>query len=522
VQQENIKSVPGRLPSEPLERYLFFQENSWAFLTHCVYTLDQVDRKTPVKLLPDRQYAEMYAKIWQKYPLIAVPKTRRMTMSWYTIGLFVWDTLFHSGRFNAFVSKKEDDADELVKRAKFIIEHIPQDMIPRELIPKAVQKFNWLEFPEINSKIQGFPQGADQLRQFTFSGIFGDESAFWEQAQEFYAASFPTIDGGGRMTLVSSPAPGFFKKICFDAIDRIGEVNVDEFHPEFSRPMEGVRIWKNKKNRFLIFELHYTADPLKRDPSYKESIKNSMPLMEYLREYELQWDTFSGYPVYPEFSRLHLLEEEPTPQAGLPMLIGFDFGLTPAAVIGQLQEDTLVIFEEIVEINMGAVRFAPKVAQHIRLKYPSFSDLGKNWRCFIDPAGLNRSETDESTCAQVLGETGFVVAPGPVAWEQRRKAVVHFLQKMNKTGPGFRIYPRHAPMLVKGFEGGYKFDEKYADKEPNKLRPIKNAYSHPHDALQYLCDGVKVLTTTLQRDIPRPYYSINSRARHGTQAINRR
>jgi hypothetical protein len=59
--------------------------------------------------------------------------------------------------------------------------------------------------------------GADQLRQFTFSGILGDECAFWEEARKFYSASAPTIEGGGRMTLISSRSPGFFQRLCYDA-----------------------------------------------------------------------------------------------------------------------------------------------------------------------------------------------------------------------------------------------------------------------------------------------------------------
>lgn len=496
-----------RLPDDPLERYLFFKENPWEFLINCCFTLDQVAKGEPIKLMPDRDYGRLYIKLLNAYPLMAAPKSRRMTMSWYTIGFYVHDTIFGRGRFNAFVSKKEDDANELVMRAKFIVDHIPNDMIPKELIPKYESKFCVLNFPSINSKIQGFPQGADQLRQFTFSGIFGDESAFWDQAQEFYAASFPTIDGGGRMTLVSSPAPGFFKKLCFDAMDKLGEINVGEFTPEFKVPCLGVRTWRNQKNRFLIFELHYTADPLKRDVSYKESIKNSMPLMEYLREYELHWDTFSGFPVYPEFSKLHIVHAYPEPSPGLPMLIGFDFGLTPACVIAQLHEDTLLIFEEIVEINMGAVRFVPKVIQHIRMRYRTHTDLKKDWMCYIDPAGVFRNDTDESSCSLVLQANGFVPAPGPVVWEERRKAVVHYLRQMGKDGPSFQIYEKDCPMLVKGFEGGYRFSDKNAEIEPTKLRPIKDAYSHPHDALQYVCAGVKDLVTRLKKSVPRPHYA---------------
>lgn len=488
-----------------LERYKNYRNDPWLFITECVRTIDQVSKNDPIRDFPDKDYLRLFTNIWKKYPLIGVPKTRRMTMSWMTISLYVWDTIFHRGRFFAFVSKKEDDANELINRAKFIIDNLNHDKIPKELIPKYEHKFNVLNFPEINSKLQGFPQGADQLRQFTFSGIFGDECAFWENAERFYGASLPTLDGGGRMTLVSSPAPGFFKKLVFDALDQAGDIDVAEYAPTYKRPMEGTRLWKNNKNKFVIFELHYTADPTKRAPEYKESIKNSLPLQEYLREYELHWDTFSGQPVYPEFGKIHIIDEKPMPSPGIPMLIGFDFGLTPAAIIGQFEEGVLTIFKEMTEINMGAVRFVDKVIADLRMNYPTFSDFKKNWFCFIDPAGLNRSETDESTCAQVLGKF-FNPTPGPIAWEERRNAVVHFLMKLEKGKPCFQIYGREAPTLLKGFEGGYRFNEKAVDIEPNKLRPIKDMYSHPHDSLQYLCAGVRYINTGFKKPVPSPVY----------------
>lgn len=494
-------------PDDPVERYLYYKNNPWAFLMNCVYTIDQVDKISPIKTLPDREYAQLYATIWASYSRMAIPKSRRMTMSWFTIALYTHDTLFNAGRFNAFVSKKEDDADELVKRARFIVDHIPETEIPKELLPNYTFKFCSLEFPDQQSRIQGFPQGADQLRQFTFSGIFGDESAFWEYSKEFYAASYPTIEGGGRMTLVSSPAPGFFKKLCFDSLDTPEDISIEDMQPDAKQLMEGVRLWHNKQNKFTVFEVHYTADPNKRKPEFKESVKNAMPLMEYLREYELHWDTFAGFPVYPEWSRLHETTDIPHPMSGLPMLIGFDFGLTPAAIIAQYQEDRLIVFEELVEINMGSDRFAVKVAAHIRMCYSSHSNLKKNWLCFIDPAGLQRNQKDETACAQSLSEVGFVPAPGPVNWEPRRQGVVHFLKAMTAKGPCLQVYTRGCPMLVKGFEGGYHYPEKFIESEPNKIRPLKNGYSHPHDAFQYLACGIRDVVARVSKQVPRLQYS---------------
>ena len=210
-------------PSEKLKRLDLIRNDPWEFLTQCVYTQDQVDAKTPIKKFPAHfKYLYVYTRCWQSSLKVAVPKSRRMFMSWANIALYLWDTMFHVGRYNAFVSRKEDAAADLVTRAEFIYDHIPEDVIPRDLLPKKSAKHCHLAFPEINSKIQGFPQGADQLRQFTFSGILGDECAFWEDAQKFYAASYPTLEGGGRMTLISSPGPGFFKALVHDKLDTMG------------------------------------------------------------------------------------------------------------------------------------------------------------------------------------------------------------------------------------------------------------------------------------------------------------
>jgi hypothetical protein len=494
--------------TQAIENYIRYKNDKWAFLTECCFTKDEVNIKEPIKLMPDKEYLQLYAMLWDKYPLLAVPKTRRMTLSWTTICLYLHDTIFNRVRNNAFVSKKEDDANDLVLRAKFVFDHIPEDKIPKEMLPKYSSKFNTLDFPEIDSKIRGYPQGADQLRQFTFSGIFGDESAFWEQAEEFYSATFPTIDGGGRMTLVSSPAPGFFKRLCFDALNIVGDINVAEHTPNYTSPMQGVRLWLNKRNRFAVLELHYTSDPTKRDPSYKESIKNSMPLMKYLREYELEWDTFSGQPVYPEFNQsIHVLHKEPQPSFGLPMLIAWDFGLTPAAVVGQFEGNTLTVFKEFTGMNIGAERFVPQVVAQLRIMFPEFGDLKKNWRCWVDPSGFNRNDNDERKTADTVAKNGFNPIPGGITWEGRRQSVADLLTKLDAGSPCFQIYEKGCPVLVKGFKGGYHYPEKDIEIAPNKLRPVKNMASHPHDSLQYICGGIKSIRVDYGQTVPSPSYS---------------
>lgn len=189
----------------------------------CVRTLDEVDQKNPIKPFPwELEYVQLYCKMWVRERFIAVPKSRRMKMTWTNVALYLWDTMYNKGRHNAFVSKKEDDSNELLKRAIFILENIDKERLPEEFIPEWRPKYCLIEFPEINSKIRGFASGADQLRQFTLSGILADEMAFWDDAQKMYSASFPTLEGGGRFTAISSAGPGFFKHLVHDTLDMFG------------------------------------------------------------------------------------------------------------------------------------------------------------------------------------------------------------------------------------------------------------------------------------------------------------
>jgi phage FluMu gp28-like protein len=203
-----------------LARYKKIATDPWEFCVSCVFTKDEVDKKNSIKRFPSHyEYLHYYVRIWERERLIIVPKSRRMFMSWVNIALYTWDTLFGLNRFNVFQSKKEEDSDGLVERAKFIIDNIPEDQIPKDLLPQYTKTYCSLAFKEYGSEIRGFAQGADQLRQYTCSGLLLDEFAFWDKAEETYSAAMPTIEGGGRCTILSSAGPGFMKRIVFDQLD---------------------------------------------------------------------------------------------------------------------------------------------------------------------------------------------------------------------------------------------------------------------------------------------------------------
>lgn len=519
------------MDTSTIARYNAYRKDPWLFLTECVFTRDAVDHDEPIKKFPEYEYLELFTRLWQREKMIAVPKSRRMTMSWTCIALYLWESIFHAGKETAFVSKKEDDAFELVNRAEFIYNHIPPEKIPKALLPpirgKTMKKSPpLLEFDFGNgsiSYIKGFPMGAEQLRQYTHSGIFGDESAFWPDAEKFYTGAKPTIDGGGKMTLVSSRAPSFFKKIVFDQINHKG-LNFAEVAPGVvKRPMQGVEMWKNPTNKFVVMDLHYTAHPDKRNPEFRDQVKSSLPYHEYMREYEKSWETFSGMPVFPDFRKdIHIAKSKLEPHLGLPLLFGWDFGLTPACIVGQLQGSSLKIFREWISQNEGIKTFAPKVMSDAAIMWPQFADPRTNHYHFIDPAGFQKAQTDARTCAQEMMESGGVInlEPGPVAFTKRKDAVNHFLLKIDRAGAGLEVDEAWAPTLVAGLVGGYRYPDNMTEVESVRPAPIKDKYSHPCDAFEYLCAGARSKQhTSVIGDIPRPQYNFNhskGALRHGS------
>lgn len=275
-------------------------------------------------------------------------------------------------------------------------------------------------------------------------------------------------------------------------------------------PMKGLEVWRNDKNKFCVFQAHYTAHTKKRSDEFKEEAKSGMPYAQFLQEYEINWDTFEGLPVFRDYNpRLHE-RERIAPELGLPLLVGMDFGLTPGLIVCQLQSSRLVVLREWVAFNMGVRRFLEWVIPEFRVAYPRWGNLREDVLCWIDPAGWAKAQSDETTCAQEVGKY-FKPRPGGITWEDRRRAVEHFLCRSDREGPLLQVDKGRCPMLAKGFAGGYRYKENVTDTEPEKLRPWKNEYSHIHDSLQMVCTGIAPMMKKTGVKIPNPSYTFGKR-----------
>lgn len=191
-----------------------------------------------------------------------------------------------------------------------------------------------------------------------------------------------------------------------------------------------------------------------------------------------------GKPIYPEYNdNIHCVECATIEDE--PVYRGWDFGLTPACIFAQLNPNgQFIVVDELCADDMGVETFGEEVLTHSSLHFPKteFIDIG-------DPAGMARSPTDEKTCFQILASKGIDIEPGEqtptLRWESVRKP----LRRLVGGKPGFLLHPR-CRVLRKGFQGGYHFRRLQTSAERYTDKADKNAYSHPHDALQYICTRI--------------------------------
>lgn len=191
-----------------------------------------------------------------------------------------------------------------------------------------------------------------------------------------------------------------------------------------------------------------------------------------------------GRPVYPEWNdNKHVSKEPLEPMRGLPIRLGWDFGLTPACAFFQISpKGQLVILDECVSQEMGIRTFVNEVVK------PKLANDYDNMKVisYGDPAGTQRSQTEEDTCMQILAEEGIPTDPASSQeYIKRRESVARYLTMMIDDEPGLILDPK-CRYLRKGFNGAYKYDRiQVPGEERFKDRPSKTLASHVHEGLQY-------------------------------------
>jgi hypothetical protein len=186
--------------------------------------------------------------------------------------------------------------------------------------------------------------------------------------------------------------------------------------------------------------------------------------------------SLSGKPVFRAFNSDIHVSKSPLQYIKLstnPLIIGHDFGLTPACTVSQVDpRGRLLTYAELTSDGMGELRFVrEKLKPLLANRFPGMPVI-----VIGDPAGQQRAQTDERSVFDILKQEGFRVIPAKTnSIAARINAVDAWLTRMADGDPACLLDPS-CKTLIQALRGGYRYKVKTNGAVDET--PEKNHFSH--------------------------------------------
>jgi len=305
LQQLSVDEITVLKAAAKVEAIIRHAREDKAFFIQKFVRIEDKDAPDPMvlfKLWPKQKEA---LEAFEKHKFTIVLKARQLGLSWLALAFAVHGLVFQPGYSVVALSKREDEAKELVRRVKLILEHLPPFIIRKKdkNLPENYTGPTWdgtttyvaVYHPEskVPAMFTSFTSSPDSARSFTASLVILDEWAFQMYAQEIWAAAYPVINRptGGKVIGISTARIGGF----FEDVWRLAMKGKNNFHPVF---------------------LPWFSDP-RRTQEWYEATKAALPA-SYLQEYPATPDeAFSSgsATAFPEFNpELHVCEPFKIPE----------------------------------------------------------------------------------------------------------------------------------------------------------------------------------------------------------------
>lgn len=208
-----------------------------------------------------------------------------------------------------------------------------------------------------------------------------------------------------------------------------------------------------------------------------------------------------GKRVHPEYvDATHCAPSPIIPDVRHPVVIGIDFGLTPAAAFfSRRPNGQWWLFHEIVTERIGIKHFG----EMLLLPYILANLMDYEVTVYGDPYGNAASQNDKETPLQILEALGFAITLPSIEGGPniRRESLAAPLERMIDGQPGLIVDPS-CKTIRKGLSSKYIYkrlqvvgDEKFHEK------PDKNFWSHICEAAQHAMVGAGEGKLIIQRPV---------------------
>ena len=166
------------------------------FLARYCQIYDAVSREwVPFRLWP-AQIATLQSIAAHR--LVIILKARQLGLTWLVLGFASWLMLFHPAATVLLFSRRDDEAVDLLKtRLRGMYDRLPDWLKVRAFAVDNDHEWQWSN----GSRVRAFPTTAGDSYTATLAIV--DEADLVPDLDRLMRAVKPTIDGGGRMILVS-------------------------------------------------------------------------------------------------------------------------------------------------------------------------------------------------------------------------------------------------------------------------------------------------------------------------------
>jgi hypothetical protein len=184
-----------------------YKRDPWLWFMNEVNTRDEATQL--MRPWPDKEYIRELVHILLTEPLVCIPKSRRMMVSWTFAALSVYEARYFPNHAIFIQSETEDKAAFITdKRCAFIEDNLNEPALRRQYRPIRTTKgaIGRITYPQTESYIWAIPQGGSIIRTYTFSRLYMDESDFQAEGHEALnaALSIAETDKNSHIALVTT------------------------------------------------------------------------------------------------------------------------------------------------------------------------------------------------------------------------------------------------------------------------------------------------------------------------------
>ena len=485
------------LAQQRVDRHRMYEEGD--FWEWCKYVKTRDEEKGDVSTVPRWEFLRRIERETEAHRLNVICKPRQMFIS----NLMCLKRLHRAlcadeGRdqvyFGIIISKREDDAKELMNRIQFMYQSLP-DWLKVPLKQKTTSEL----LTSKGGRILCLPASATIGHTFTATDLLLDEWSRLPFDREIHAGIMPTIGRRGRVDGVSTPNGPF--NLFAD-------------------------IWHSEDPAWNKVTLDWWEHPDRDEEWKKEEIKKLCPdpndLSLWKQQYEREFEVFSEKAVYPGFASEHI-DNKMTFVPRETLYRGWDFGGHVAAVVFFQVVDRQIRFLRELIVTDQTISKASSVFvnpdNNIDDLATAVLNRTREWfgpdagvRDFCDPQGAHVSDLSrrsQRSRIDVLNTYG-IYPEYRFANISEGVEIIRMRMRVRPDGEyGLMISQEGCPVLTTGFQGGISRRPPAPGKAMNPTEDVLKDgwFEHIHDAARYGVTGV-FRTTEKPQTSRRPRRSI--------------